>query len=45
MDETIFLQPLEETVAFGQTPAERMLQKYENAWGKDITKVFDEYAF
>ena len=44
-DETVFLAPLEDTLAFGTTPAERMLEKYENSWNRDITKIFEDYAF
>lgn len=44
-DETSFLDPLFETVASGMTPAERLLQKYELSWGKDVRKVFAEYAY
>lgn len=41
-DETIYLAPLEETLALGKTPAERWLDKYHGAWAGDLTKIFDE---
>jgi len=44
-DESIFLIPLQDTVALGKTPAERMLDKYYNEWNEDISKVFTEYAY
>ena len=44
-DESIFLAPLEETVASGLTPAERLLAKYEGPWMGDIRRLFDEYAY
>ncbi|MEL7430655.1 MAG: glutamate-cysteine ligase family protein, partial [Pseudomonadota bacterium] len=44
-DETVFLIPLEETIASGKTPAERMLDRYHGQWNGDIMRVFEEYAF
>ena len=44
-DERVHLEPVEETVASGMTPAEQMLRKYEGEWNRDITRVFDEYAY
>jgi len=44
-DESIFLIPLQDTVALGKTPAERMLDKYYKKWNEDISKVFTEYAY
>ncbi|MEM7303290.1 MAG: glutamate-cysteine ligase family protein, partial [Pseudomonadota bacterium] len=44
-NETHFLGPLEEVVALGETPAERMLKQYASNWDGDIDHVFDEYAF
>lgn len=45
LDESIFLIPLEDTVALAKTPAERMLDKYHGAWNEDISHVFTEYAY
>ena len=44
-DERVFLAPLQETVASGLTPAERLLNKYHGAWQGDIKRLFDEYAY
>lgn len=41
-DETIFLAPLEETIALKKTPAERWLDRYHGEWGGDLTRIFDE---
>jgi glutamate--cysteine ligase len=41
-DETVYLAPLEETLSLNKTPAERWLDRYEGAWGGDLTKIFDE---
>lgn len=43
--ETVFLEPVRETVASGISPAERLLMKYENSWNSDILRLFDEYAY
>ena len=43
-DETIFLRPLKEVVASGKTPAETLIEKYENEWGGDVRPIFDELA-
>jgi len=44
-DETVFLAPLNETVAIGQTPAEGLLQRYHGPWLGDVRRLFDEYAY
>jgi glutamate--cysteine ligase len=44
-DETVFLAPLEETVASGETLAERLLREYETDWKGDINEVFRRYAY
>jgi glutamate--cysteine ligase len=44
-DETIHIALLEEIVATGETPAERLLDEYENEWGSDIDEVFRRYAY
>ncbi len=44
-DETVFLTPLNETVAIGHTPAESLLQRYYGPWGGDVRRLFDEYAY
>jgi glutamate--cysteine ligase len=41
-DETMFLAPLEETLENRRTPAEYWLERYENVWRGDLTRIFDE---
>ena len=41
-DETIYLRPLDETLALGKTQAERWLDKYHGEWAGDLTRIFDE---
>lgn len=41
-DETIFLDPLNETLDLGKTQAERWLDKYNGEWAGDLTRIFDE---
>ncbi|HKS60583.1 MAG TPA: glutamate--cysteine ligase, partial [Xanthobacteraceae bacterium] len=44
-DETRYLQPLQEFLARGITPAEELLEKYHGPWQKSVEPVFDEYAY
>ncbi|MBS7543415.1 glutamate--cysteine ligase [Ancylobacter oerskovii] len=44
-DETRFLKPLEDSLAEGITPAERLLARYEGPWGGSVEPVFDEDAY
>jgi glutamate--cysteine ligase len=44
-DESIYLAPVEETLASGKTPADRLLDEYENAWHGDIEKIFTTHAY
>ena len=41
-NETGFLAPLDEIVASGEVPAQRLLDKYHAAWGGDISRVYEE---
>ncbi|MXO58352.1 glutamate--cysteine ligase [Altererythrobacter salegens] len=41
-NESGFLEPLEEIVDSGVVPAQRLLDKYNGAWGGDITRVYEE---
>jgi len=45
LDEVHFLDALMEIAISGRTPAEDLLDRYENAWKGDITPVFTEFAF
>ena len=44
-DETVFLNPLQETVDLGKTPAEIMLEKFYNKWNGNINNIFEEYGY
>ncbi|MDE2301124.1 MAG: glutamate--cysteine ligase [Sphingomonadales bacterium] len=41
-DETGFLAPLDEIVASGKVPAQRLLDKFHGEWGGDISRVYEE---
>jgi glutamate--cysteine ligase len=43
-DETRHLEPLDEFVERGRTPAEELLEKFHGAWGGSVAPVYDEYA-
>jgi len=42
LGEEVYLAPLEEIVASGKTQADRWLDRYERAWGGDVSRVFAE---
>ncbi|BBC72303.1 glutamate--cysteine ligase [Altererythrobacter sp. B11] len=44
-NEAGFLQPLEEIVATGKVPAQRLLDKFHGEWGGDISRVYGEKSF
>ena len=44
-DEAIYLAPLEEIVASGITPAEKLLHEYQEEWRGDIDEVFRRHAY
>ena len=44
-NETGFLNSLDEIVRSGQTPAEKKLLQYRQAWDQQIDPLFDEYAY
>ena len=41
-DETGFLAPLDEIVASGKVPAQRLLDKFHGEWGGDISRVYED---
>jgi len=43
-DETRHLDPLDEFVARGRTPAEELLAKFQGPWRGSVAPVYDEYA-
>ena len=40
-----FLDPLRDVVATGMTPADRLLYKFENEWGGDVSRIYEEFSF
>jgi glutamate--cysteine ligase len=44
-DETIYLAPLEESVATGRVPAQDWLARYETEWGGRVDPIFEEAAY
>ena len=44
-DERIYLETLEETVARGKTPADRLLAEYYGTWNGDIDQLFRTRAY
>jgi glutamate--cysteine ligase len=44
-DETQYLEPLEELVERGITPAEELLEKFRGPWNGSVEPVFTEYAY
>ncbi len=44
-DERHFLHALEESLETGQSPADELLDRYHNAWGGEISKVYAEYSY
>ena len=44
-DETHFLAELDDIVATGVTPAERLLERWKTDWKGDMTKVFEACAY
>ena len=41
-DETGYLAPLDEIVASGKVPAQRLLDLYHGDWAGDVTRVYDQ---
>ena len=44
-NETGFLDPLNEIVGTGKTPAERLLDLYHGEWQGDLSRVYSEFSF
>jgi glutamate--cysteine ligase len=40
-----FLDPLHDAVATGMTPADRLLARYHNEWGGDVSRIYEEFSF
>ena len=44
-DETFYLEPLDDLVSRGTTPAEELLVKYNGPWGGSVEPIFSEYPY
>jgi glutamate--cysteine ligase len=44
-DESRYLQPIQDFVARGITPAEELLEKFRGDWGGSVEPVYREYAY
>lgn len=44
-DESVFLEPLQEIVATGETPAELKLALFQGRWNGSVDPVFREFAY
>ncbi|WP_300973627.1 glutamate--cysteine ligase [Sphingomonas sp. LHG3406-1] len=44
-NEVGFLDPLREVIASGQTPADRLLARFNGDWAGDVARVYDEFSF
>ena len=44
-DETQYLAALEETVTLGLTPSDQLLMRFNNEWGGNINRVFEDFAY
>ena len=44
-NESGFLDPLNEIVASGKTPADRLLDLYHGAWQGDLGRIYSEMSF
>ncbi|MEA3022945.1 MAG: glutamate--cysteine ligase [Alphaproteobacteria bacterium] len=44
-DETRYLEPLDDLVARGVTPAEELLEGFHGPWGGSVAPIYAEYAY
>ena len=44
-DETHYLEPLDDLVSRGTTPAEELLVKFNGPWAGSVEPIFAEYAY
>jgi glutamate--cysteine ligase len=40
-----FLDPLRDVIASGMTPADRLLDRFTNAWHGDVSRIYEEMSF
>jgi glutamate--cysteine ligase len=44
-DEARYLEPLDDLVARGVTPAEELLERFHGAWGGSVAPIYTEYSY
>ncbi|MEX0305621.1 MAG: glutamate--cysteine ligase [Leisingera sp.] len=44
-DETHFLNALKDSLDSGKVPADELLERYNGAWGEDLTRIYGEFAY
>jgi len=44
-DETHFLEPLAQIAETGVSPAQELLARYDGPWNRDVSRVYDEFAY
>ena len=44
-DETHFLHALQESVEAGKVPADELVERFQGAWGGDLSRIFDEFSY
>ncbi|KIC11894.1 glutamate--cysteine ligase [Leisingera sp. ANG-M1] len=44
-DETHFLNALKDSLESGKVPADELLDRYNGAWGEDLSRIYGEFAY
>jgi glutamate--cysteine ligase len=44
-DECSYIETLQEIAESGISPAEKLLERFENDWGGDISRVYEETTY
>lgn len=44
-DETHFLNALKDSLESGKVPADELLERYNGAWGEDLSRIYGEFAY
>jgi glutamate--cysteine ligase len=44
-DETLYLEPLQDRLARGTTPAEELLEKFHGPWNRSVEPLYEEQAY
>jgi glutamate--cysteine ligase len=45
LDETHFLNALQDSLETGQTPADELLARFHGDWQGDLTRIYEEYSY